>query len=156
NWTSGRAPRSRTPHRPAAPRFRPRLEALEDRAVPAQVNLTVNSLADTVDTNPNVTSLREAILAADAGKPSGKFTIDFAVTGTIDLQSPLPDLNNTIAIEGPGASSLTVERDAGASFAAAIVTVDAGQTASLSGLTIANGSAIGGIYNYGTLTVANC
>src|SRR5262249_17518253 len=107
NWTSGRAPRGRTPHRPTAQRFRPRLEALADRAVPAQANLTVNSLADTVDTNPNVTSLREAILAADAGKPSDKFTIGFSVTGTIDLQSPLPDLNNSIAIEGPGASSLT-------------------------------------------------
>src|SRR5262249_45424778 len=152
--TSSRAPRGRTPHRPTAARFRPRLEALEDRAVPAQVSLTVNSLADTVDTNPNVTSLREAILAADAGSPSDKFTIGFAVTGTIDLQSPLPDLNNTIAIQGPGASSLTVERAAGFSFASAIVTVDASQTASLSGLTITNGNA-GGVVNNGTLTVVN-
>jgi hypothetical protein len=44
----------------------------------------------------------------------------FSVTGTIDLQSPLPDLNNSIAIQGPGASRLTVERAAGFSFASAI------------------------------------
>jgi hypothetical protein len=33
---------------------------------------------------------RAAILAADAGSPSDKFTIDFGASGTIDLQSPLP------------------------------------------------------------------
>ena len=116
--------------------------------------------------------------AADAGRASDKFTIDFAVTGAIDLQSPLPDLNNTIAIQGPGAGSLTVHRDAGYSFASAILTVDAGRKVSLSGLTIADGnrrrhlqrgdadgqrqhplrqlrqSVGGGIYNDGTLTVS--
>src|SRR5262249_8748563 len=55
----------------------------------------------------------------------------------------------------PGASSLTVERAAGASFGTSIVTVDAGQTASLSGLTIANGND-GGVFNNGTLTVSAC
>jgi predicted outer membrane repeat protein len=132
------------------PTFRPRLEALEDRWLPSQVGLTVNSLADS---GPG--TLRAAIQTADAGSPSDKFTIGFSVTGTIDLQSPLPDLNNTIAIQGPGASSLTVERATGFSFASAIVTVDAGQTASLSGLTVANGNE-GGIFNNGgTLTVVN-
>jgi hypothetical protein len=43
-------------------RFRPHLEALDDRIVPSQVNLAVTSLADS---GPG--SLREAILAADAG-----------------------------------------------------------------------------------------
>jgi hypothetical protein len=78
------------------------------------------------------------------GSSSNKYSIGFAVNGTIDLQSPLPALNNTIAVQGPGASNLTVERAAGASFSSAVVTVDAGQTASLSGLKIANGNA-GGI-----------
>lgn len=146
--TSSRASRNCACPRP--PRSRPRLEVLEARAVPAQVSLTVTSLADS---GPG--TLRTAILAADAGKPSDKFTIGFSVTGVIDLQSPLPDLNNTISVQGPGAGSLTVERAAGASFPSAIVSVDSGQTACLSGLTIANGNA-GGIYNVGTLTVANC
>src|SRR5437763_400757 len=88
--TSNTAPRGRTRHRPAD-RFRPGLEALDDRVVPAQVSLTVSSLADS---GPG--TLRAAILTADAGKASDKFTIDFGMTGTIDLQTPLPDLNNSI------------------------------------------------------------
>src|SRR5262245_50299166 len=55
---------------------------------------------------------------------------------------------------GPGAEQLTVEPAAGTSFTSAIITVDAGQTVSLAGLTIANGNA-GGISNAGTLTLAN-
>jgi predicted outer membrane repeat protein len=98
--------------------------------------------------------LRAAILTADAGSPSDKFTIGFSVSGTIDLQSPPPDLNNSIAIQGPGESSLTVERTKTATFIAAIFAVDAGQNASISGLTIANGN--GGIVNNGTLTVSGC
>src|SRR5262249_19472175 len=152
-WLRNRTPRrpvqGRTLHRSAAVRFRPRLEGLEDRWLPAQIGLTVSSLADS---GPG--TLRCAILTANTGGHSDKFTISFGVTGTIDLQSPLPDLNNNIAIQGPGAASLTIERAAGVSFSAAIVTVDPGQTASLSGLTIANGDA-GGIENVGTLTVAN-
>jgi predicted outer membrane repeat protein len=148
--TSHRVPRGRTPQRLAAARFWPRLEALEDRWVPSQIGLTVTSVADS---GPG--TLRAAITTADAGSPSDKFKIGFAVTGTIDLLSPLPDLNNSITIQGPGASSLTVEQATGASFTSAIVTVDGGQTASLAGLTIANGSA-GGIVNNGTLTVSDC
>jgi hypothetical protein len=149
NGTSECSSRGRALHRPPAARCRPRLEALEDRRLPSQVGLTVTSLADS---GPG--SLRAAIQAADAGSRTAQFTIGFTVTGTIDLQSPLPDLNNRIAVQGPGASSLTVERLAGATFSTAIVTVDAGQTASLSGLTVANGNA-GGIKNNGTLTVAS-
>jgi hypothetical protein len=121
--------------------------------VPSQINLTVSSLADS---GPG--TLRDAIQTAnDPVSHSDQFTIDFALTGTIDLQSPLPALNNSIAIQGPGAASLTVERAAGVPFASAIVTVDAGQTASLSGLTIANGND-GGIANEagGTLTISGC
>src|SRR6516165_4297996 len=109
------------------PTYQPRLETLEDRWLPSQIGLTVTSLADS---GPG--TLRAAILTADAGSHSDKFTIGFAVTGTIDLQNPLPDLNNPIAVQGPGANRLTVDRAAGYSFSSAIVTVDAGQTASLS------------------------
>jgi hypothetical protein len=137
--------------------FRPQVEALEDRWLPAQLGLIVNSLADTAPgTPPAPGTLRAAILAADndATKQSDQFKIDIQVSGTIDLQSPL-DLNANIAIQGPGASSLTIEQAAGASFTSAIITVEFSQTASLSGLTIANGSA-GGIVNNGTLTVSGC
>src|SRR5438552_486830 len=96
-------------------RCRPRCEILEDRVVLSQIGLTVSSLADS-----GAGTLRAAILTADAGTHSDHFTIGFAVAGTIDLQSPLPDLNNSIAIQGPGPGSLTVERAATASFASAI------------------------------------
>jgi hypothetical protein len=71
------------------------------------------------------------------------------VTGTIDLLSPLPDMHNAITIRGPGASGLTVQRDSAVTFTSAIITVDDGQTVSLSGLTVANGDA-GGIRNAGS------
>ncbi len=76
------------------------------------------------------------------------------MAGTIDRQSPLPDLANSIATQGPGATGLTVERSAGYSFSSAIITVDAGRTAGFSGLKISNGNA-GGMINTGTLTVSN-
>ena len=41
NWTPNRASRPRGQQRPAAPRCRPRLEALEDRTVPSVTILTV-------------------------------------------------------------------------------------------------------------------
>jgi hypothetical protein len=131
--------------------YRLRLEALEDRWLPSQLGLTVTSLADS---GPD--TLRAAILTANAGSPSDKFTINFGATGTINLQNPLPDLNHSINLQGPGASSLTIEPAAGVSFATAIVTVDPGQTVTMSGLAVANGNA-GGIYSEAaTLTVANC
>src|SRR5262245_25880389 len=108
NRTLNRGSKVRVSRR-TGPRFRPRLEALDDRVVPSQVSLTVTSLADS-----GAGTLRAAILTADAGSHSDKFTIGFAVSGTIDLQSPLPDLDNSITVQGPGASSLTVERAAGA------------------------------------------
>jgi hypothetical protein len=147
--TTNQSPERQPSHR-RPDRFRPHLEALDDRWVPAQVSLTVTSLADA-----GAGTLRDAILTADAGKQSDKFAIGFTVTGTIDLQSPLPNLNNTIAIQGPGASSLTVERAAGASFPSAMVRVGVGQTAGLSGMTIAN-SDTGGISNTGSLTITDC
>lgn len=149
--TSNTTPRRRTPLRLATARFRPRLEALEGRLVLSQVALTVSSLADA---GPG--TLRAAILAADAGKSSDKFTVGFSVTGTIDLLSPLPDLSNTIAIQGPGAGSFTIQRDSAIPFSSAIITIAPGQTAGLSGATIADGDA-GGIANQGgTLAVSGC
>jgi hypothetical protein len=126
------------------------LEALENRCLPSAVHLTVTSLADS---GPG--TLRAAIETADAGTSADKFTIGFAsgLTGTIDLQNALPDLKRSIEIQGPGASSLTVEPAVGVSLTAPIFTVDFAQVVTLSGLTIANGND-GGILNLeGRLTV---
>ncbi|MGA7497522.1 MAG: dockerin type I repeat-containing protein [Isosphaeraceae bacterium] len=120
---------------------------------------TVNSLGDTGTGSGTSGDLRYVITQAD--QTPGDNTINFAVTGTITLNSALPDLSNTsglIDIEGPGASSLTVSRGAAAGTPDfGILTVDAFVQARLAGLTITGGSASsgGGIDNAGTLTVTN-
>jgi len=132
-------------------RFRPRVEVLEAREVPA--TFTVNTLADENDgINVNNVSLREAIAAAN--DQAGKDTIQFSVTGTINLTGALPDLSSNIDITGPGANQLTVRRDTGGDYA--IFTVGGGATVGISGLTVSGGSATygGGISNSGTLVLA--
>jgi len=105
-------------------------------------------------------SLRQAI--TDANNASGS-TINFAaaVTGTITLTTgPLPDIAVDMTITGPGAASLTISGN-NSTTVGTIFTIDTGVTASISGLTIANGNsnavnAGGGILNDGILTVNNC
>ena len=136
------------------------IEGLEDRLAPAV--FTVNTLADTVDANPAVTSLRKAITAANS--MAGDDIINFSVTGTINLTGALPDLSSNIQIQGPGAAGLTVRRDTGGDYR--IFTVTGGPTVVLDGLTISNGHVGasyfnafgGGVYNApgGSLTVTNC
>lgn len=113
-----------------------------------------------VDENDGVgvgtgTSLREAILAANAA--AGDDEIVFTVTGTINLASELPALSSNVKIIGPGASALTVRREAvGRSLPfVRIFLIASGSTVTISGLTVSNGfhSVGGGIYNLGTLNV---
>jgi len=136
------------------------LEPLEGRALLSLTTWTVNSLGDTGTGSGTSGDLRYVITQAD--QTQGDNTINFAVTGTITLNSALPDLSNTSGltdIEGPGATSLTVARSSAAGTPDfRIFTVDAGTQVSLFGLTItgglANGSG-GGIYNGGTLTLTS-
>ena len=89
-------------------RFRPRVESLEDRCVPAVFFVT-----NTDDNGDN--SLRDAITRANAS-PNVSDPIDvirFAgagAAGTIYLASALPALGGPTAIEGPGAYGLAVKR----------------------------------------------
>lgn len=139
-------------NRPLATRLR--AECVEDRCVPA--TFTVNTLADTVDADPGVTSLREAIVAAN--DQAGDDVIDYGVTGTINLTGPLPDLSSNIQLLGPGAANLTVRRDTGGDYR--IFTIASDTTVEFDGMTIANGNALGdggAIYATGnSLTVNNC
>jgi hypothetical protein len=114
----------------------------------------VDHLADDLVGTGTSGSLRYAITHAVDGD-----VITFGVTGTINLNSALPDLTHNISINGPGANVVTVRRDTGGNYR--IFTVPSGSTVSISGLTIANGHTDpygigGGIYNQGTLTVSNC
>jgi len=94
-------------------------------------------------------SLREAIAIAAAGDE-----IRFGVTGTITLTATL-QINKNLAITGPGAASLTISGH----DAYRVFSFGAGVTASLSRMTIADGSADngGGISKgAGTLTLTDC
>jgi len=124
--------------------------------------LTVNTTADSSDAagscGTGTCSLRDAITQAAAGD-----VIQFAstVTPTITLLSPLPAIAANMTIAGPGANMLTVSGNNSATVGT-IFTINTGVTASISGLTIANGNSNssdqggGGILNDGMLTVSNC
>src|SRR5512143_1318188 len=102
---AARAPASWQRHQ--RPRRMLTVEPLEGRALLS--TFTVNSLGDTGIGSGLSGDLRYVITQVDQTR--GDNTINFAVTGTITLNSPLPDLNNTTGltdIKGPGASSLIV------------------------------------------------
>jgi hypothetical protein len=115
---------------------------LETRCVPS----TVTNL---LDAGPG--SLRQAILDTPAGG-----TVDFqpGLTGTIVLTTGELAINRDLTIAGPGATVITVSGN----HASRVFDI-AASTVALSGLTVADGSAIGtlggGILNAGTLTVTN-
>src|SRR5262249_12071289 len=89
-----------------------------------------------------------------ANNNPGPDTITFAVTGTINLTGPLPNLGGDLTIAGPGADQLTVQRNSSGTYG--LFRVIASATVDISGLTIANSIANqgAGIYSNGTLTLA--
>jgi hypothetical protein len=123
------------------------------------VDLTTDSGAST---SLDEGDLLYCITQANAqGNPSGSVigfdpTI-FTTPQTITLSSTLAlsDTHGPEVIDGPGANLVTVSGNA----AVAVLLVDSGVTATLSGLTIADGMTSadgGGVVNEGNLTVTNC
>jgi CSLREA domain-containing protein len=109
----------------------------------AAATFTVNSLADTPDAAPGngicadaggLCTLRAALQEANAF--AGDDTINFSVTGTINLTGALPTISSNINMNGPGSASLTVRRDTGGDYR--IFFTD-NRTVSISGMTITNG-----------------
>src|SRR5262249_36397360 len=127
-----------SPRRTPPTRRRLRLEALEDRTLLATCHVT--RLLDTGVGQGLRGDLRYCITYANNNP--GPDAIDFKVTGTIPLNSALPDLGTDIDIQGAGANLLTVLRTTGGF--SRIFTVTAGATALISGLTIANGYNLNG------------
>src|SRR5262249_33225356 len=124
--------------------FVPRLEALEDR-------LCLSTLTVTNNADSGAGSLRAALAAAGNGD-----TINFAPSlegQTIALTSGQLNVSQNITITGLGAKELTVS----GSGARRVFAVSGGVTASISGLTIANGLADqgGGVSNSGTLSLSH-
>ncbi len=129
--------------------------------------LTVTTTADSTDSSAvcdgsDVCSLRDAITLANS-QGSGDISFASSITSTpstITLTSALPPITATnINITGPGANLLTVSGNNSATVGAVFV-ISSGVTASISGLTIANGNTPGGnggggIANGGNLTVSN-
>ncbi|QEH37470.1 Glycosyltransferase 36 associated family protein [Aquisphaera giovannonii] len=153
-------PRPRAPRRRGARAIARRRgdwspEWLEDRVLPSGLTYTVDRTTDTGAGSGTSGDLRYAITQANLNTGS---TIQFAVTGTIGLGSPLPDIASDVAINGPGASRLTIL----GTGSAPILKINGFFTVGLSGVTIANGKAYGygdggAIDNiYGTLTVTAC
>src|SRR5262249_51638580 len=136
------------------PRFRPRLEALEDRWLPS--TLTVTSLLDDGSSG----TLRAEIAAAASGD-----TINFALppppagqtTQTITLNGNELLINKNLTIQGPGAAQVAIS----AKNLSRVFEVAANTQVNLAGLTIRDGIGSGlynggGLLNQGTATVSAC
>ncbi len=118
-------------------------------AIPVHAGVVTN-LAD----DGSAGTLRAVIAAASPGE-----TISFDVTGTITLTNGQLTIDKNLTIAGPGASQLAVNGNA----ASRVFYIKRGNTVTIAGLTITNGSVSGndvdggGIYNdHATLTVSNC
>ncbi|MBI1761578.1 MAG: putative Ig domain-containing protein [Acidobacteria bacterium] len=126
-------------------------------------SFTVNDLGDAPDQTPGdflcqaasgACTLRAAIQEANAITACTPLTINFSVTGTINLATALPALNHpNLTINGNGAANSIISGN----DAVQVFSVNAGANATLSGLAITHGRASvgGGILNNGTLTVTN-
>ena len=133
------------------PRFT--VEVFEDRMLLSA--FTVDSLGDSGAGSASSGDLRYCITKADLSSGS---TIDFSVAGTIQLTKALPALSANVTINGPGATSLTIE-GGGTSSNFSVLTINKGVTAAISGVSISGGHTKeggGGIDNLGVMTLTNC
>lgn len=113
--------------------FRPSLEPLEDRAVPAVFPVT--TLADA-----GAGSLRQAIVDANDRPGSDRIEFGPSVRGTITLTSGELSITDDLTVNGPGADTLTVSGN-NASRIFAIDGTTALVSVSLSGMSLVSGRA---------------
>lgn len=96
---------------------------------------------------------------AQANSAGGSNTIEFSVTGTINLAGELPAINNNLTINGPGANLLTVRRNTGGDYR--IFTINSNRVVTINGLIITKGRVVsspnfgggGGIFVNGGATL---
>src|SRR5947209_12948377 len=125
----------RSTHRPCTARLG--VEALDDRCLPS--TFTVTNLLDS-----GAGSLRAAV--HDAEFNPGADDIAFAVTGTIGLTSGELLIEDSLTINGSGASALTVSGNNGTQ----VFRIFGAPTVLIANLTVANGvsGSGGGLYVY--------
>ncbi|MDZ7952334.1 right-handed parallel beta-helix repeat-containing protein, partial [Nostoc sp. DedQUE09] len=73
-------------------------------------NFVVNSLSDVVNSHDGLTSLREAVIAANALSGSNTIKFDLAEGSTIELTQQL-DILDDLVIKGLGVQNLTISGD---------------------------------------------
>jgi hypothetical protein len=164
-WMTGRPQKRRAPARRPAPRFRPQLEALEDRWLPSALTLTVNSLGDSGTGSGTTGDLRYCINLANQNNNTSSTpdVIDATgLAGTDTLQQgELLITDPNLVIKGPGPNNLAIS----GGNQSRVFEVAAGAKVQLSGMTIEYGNEVpsstlwstsgvgGGILNWGTLTL---
>lgn len=128
---------------------------------------TVNSTGDTEDANDGVTTLREAITAANSTTAADTITFASSLSGdTITLANGELVITNNLSIDGDLDNNDTADITVSGNNSTRVFNVNDGnftpdKTVSLEGLTITGGgttgefSGGGGIRNFETLSVSN-
>jgi hypothetical protein len=147
------------------------LELIVNDAGDAPDNNVGNGICDTSAAPGEQCTLRAAI--QESNNTTDFDTIGFAQAlngSTIILNTALDSINSNLAITGPGANLLTVQRSDVALTKFRIFTINSGKTVSISGLTVTKGSSAdgtnapsspqpgaygGGILNLGTLALTD-
>jgi predicted outer membrane repeat protein len=98
---------------------------------------TVNSLLDPTD--PGKTTLRDALTQAHMSpQPTDKIVFASGLSGSINLTSPLPNIDYALEIDGPAANQLTISGQNARGIFHAVGLAPPGLQ--VSGLTLANGN----------------
>jgi hypothetical protein len=162
NRTSIRSPRGWAQHRPAAPRFRPQLEPLEDRALPSTYYAaTASALIADINAANKAGGANTIVLTAPTASPYGLTAANNSTDGPTGL--PVISRKDSLTIVGNGD---TIERSTTSGTPAfRLFDVASGGSLTLKNLTLQNGQAQaakgiglsadgGAIYNQGTLVLS--
>lgn len=151
-WRGGPAPPAR--RRTSAPRFRPCVQQLENRSVPAII--PVSTLADA---GPG--SLRDAITQANAAPGQDDIVFGVGLNGRIDLTQALPALTDSASISAEYNTIIVSRSSAPGTPNFRIFEISQGVAATITGLGITNGTEAnagawgGGVSNYGSLNLVH-
>jgi hypothetical protein len=130
--------------------FQPRLEAFESRMLLSTCHVT--RLGDFGSGFLQRGDLRYCVNKTNADP--GPDSIDFFATGTITINSTLPEVIGDLTILGPGRSLLRID----AHQQSRVFNIDEGVVVVMSGVTITGGRDFegAGIYNKGNLSLQDC